>query len=109
VSDMALQSIESPALTKAELAELLYDEIGLNKREAKDMVNAFFDLVTDALVQGDEVKVSGFGNFQVRQKTARPGRNPRTGEAVAIDPRRVVTFHPSGKLREQMVNPPTVG
>ena len=109
MSDMALQSIESPALTKAELAELLYEEIGLNKREAKDMVNAFFDLVTDALVEGDEVKVSGFGNFQVRQKTARPGRNPRTGEAVAIGPRRVVTFHPSAKLREQMVNPPSVG
>ena len=104
--DIALESLESPALTKAELAEMLYEEIGLNKREAKDMVNAFFDIVTDSLVMGNEVKVSGFGNFQVRHKSGRPGRNPRTGEVVAISPRRVVTFQASAKLREQVVNPP---
>ena len=79
-----------------------YKQIGLNKRESKEMVDAIFDLITEKLVQGEEVKISGFGNFQIRTKAARPGRNPRTGEVVAIDARRVVTFHASQKLKEQI-------
>jgi integration host factor subunit alpha len=84
------------------LADLLYDNIGLNKREAKDMVDALFDIVTERLVSGDDVKITGFGNFQIRSKSSRPGRNPRTGESVAIEARRVVTFHASPKLKDQV-------
>lgn len=90
---------EIQTLTKAELAELLFDEVGLNKREAKDLVETFFDKIRDALAEGDTVKLSGFGNFQVRDKPARPGRNPKTGEIIPILPRRVVTFHASQKLK----------
>ena len=100
--DFTLEALETPALTKAHLAELLFEQIGLNKRESKDMVDAFFDLVTNSLVDGTDVKISGFGNFQIRVKAPRPGRNPRTGEAVAIEARRVVTFHASHKLKEQI-------
>jgi integration host factor subunit alpha len=100
--EFALESMESPALTKAALADLLYDNIGLNKREAKDMVDALFDIVTERLVSGDDVKITGFGNFQIRNKSSRPGRNPRTGEPVAIEARRVVTFHASPKLKDQV-------
>lgn len=100
--EFALESMESPALTKAVLADLLYDNIGLNKREAKDMVDALFDIVTERLVSGDDVKITGFGNFQIRSKSSRPGRNPRTGEPVAIEARRVVTFHASPKLKDQV-------
>ena len=98
--EFTVESLETPALTKAQLADLLFDQIGLNKREAKDMVDAFFDLIAAQLVQGQDVKITGFGNFQVRAKAARPGRNPRTSEAVAIAPRHVVTFHASQKLKE---------
>lgn len=94
-----LPSIETPTLTKAELSELLFERIGLNKRESKDMVEAFFDLVHDALVEGKDVKLSGFGNFQIRRKAPRPGRNPRTGEEIPINARHVVTFHASQKLK----------
>jgi integration host factor subunit alpha len=94
-----LPSIETPTLTKAELAELLFERLGLNKRESKDMVEAFFDILHDTLVQGGEVKLSGFGNFQIRRKAPRPGRNPRTGELIPIDARHVVTFHASHKLK----------
>lgn len=94
-----LPSIETPTLTKAELAELLFERLGLNKRESKDMVEAFFDLVHDSLVKGQDVKLSGFGNFNIRRKAPRPGRNPRTGEAIPIDARNVVTFHASHKLK----------
>jgi integration host factor subunit alpha len=94
-----LPSLETPTLTKAELAELLFDRIGLNKRESKDIVEAFFDLLHEALVQGTEVKLSGFGNFSIREKGSRPGRNPRTGESVPIKARNVVTFHSSHKLK----------
>lgn len=86
-------------LTKADLAELLFDTVGLNKREAKDMVEAFFDEIGAALIAGDEVKLSGFGNFKLRDKPQRPGRNPKTGEAIPITARRVVTFHASQKLK----------
>lgn len=100
--DMSLESLDIPALTKAQLADLLFEQIGLNKRESKDMVDAFFDLLSDSLVDGSDVKLSGFGNFQIRTKASRPGRNPRTGEAIPIQARRVVTFHASHKLKEQI-------
>ncbi|MTD32651.1 integration host factor subunit alpha [Paludibacterium denitrificans] len=86
-------------LTKAELADLLFDEVGLNKREAKDMVESFFEEIRLALETGDTVKLSGFGNFQLRDKPQRPGRNPKTGEEIPITARRVVTFHASQKLK----------
>lgn len=96
---LALPSIETPTLTKAELAELLFERLGLNKRESKDMVEAFFELIHGQLVEGKDVKLSGFGNFQIRRKAPRPGRNPRTGEAIPIKARNVVTFHASHKLK----------
>jgi integration host factor subunit alpha len=94
-----LPSLETPTLTKAELAELLFERLGLNKRESKDMVEAFFDIVNEALVEGQDVKLSGFGNFAIRRKAPRPGRNPRTGEPIPIKARNVVTFHASHKLK----------
>jgi integration host factor subunit alpha len=93
------RATEVPTLTKAELAEMLFDQVGLNKRESKDMVEAFFDVIREALEQGDSVKLSGFGNFQLRDKPQRPGRNPKTGEIIPITARRVVTFHASQKLK----------
>lgn len=89
-------------LTKAELADLLYEQVGLNKREAKDMVEAFFEEVRTALESGDSVKLSGFGNFELRKKSERPGRNPKTGEEIPITARRVVTFHASQKLKSKV-------
>ena len=86
-------------LTKAELSDLLFDKVGLNKREAKDMVESFFDEIRNALSRGEDVKLSGFGNFQLRDKPQRPGRNPKTGEEIPITARRVVTFHASQKLK----------
>jgi integration host factor subunit alpha len=86
-------------LTKAELADLLFEKVGLNKREAKDMVESFFEEIRNALEKGDTVKLSGFGNFQCREKPKRPGRNPKTGEEMPISARRVVTFHASQKLK----------
>ena len=100
--EFTVETMETPALTKAHLAELLFEHIGLNKRESKDMVDAFFVLVSDSLVEGNDVKISGFGNFQIRTKAPRPGRNPRTGESIPIEARRVVTFHASHKLKEQI-------
>ncbi len=100
---------ESPApktVTKAELADALFDRLGLNKREAKDMVDGFFDEVRSALERGESVKLSGFGNFQLRDKPQRPGRNPKTGEEIAITARRVVTFHASQKLKAAVANAP---
>lgn len=88
-----------PTLTKAELSELLFEQVGLNKREAKDMVETFFDEIRNALERGESVKLSGFGNFQLRDKPQRPGRNPKTGEEIPITARRVVTFHASQKLK----------
>jgi integration host factor subunit alpha len=102
--DFTLEALETPALTKAHLAELLFEQIGLNKRESKDMIEAFFELVATSLIEGTDVKISGFGNFQIRMKAPRPGRNPRTGEAIPIGERRVATFHASAKLKEQIQN-----
>ncbi|MEN9764155.1 MAG: Integration host factor subunit alpha [Pseudomonadota bacterium] len=90
------------ALTKAELADILFDQVGLNKREAKELVDAFFEEIRIALVEGELVKLSGFGNFQLRDKSSRPGRNPKTGESIPISARRVVTFHASQKLKNQV-------
>jgi integration host factor subunit alpha len=87
------------ALTKADLVEHLYEELGLNKREAKDLVEMFFDEIRSALAQGDEVKLSGFGNFQLRDKSERPGRNPKTGDVIPVSARRVVTFRAGQKLK----------
>ena len=100
--EFSVENLETPALTKAHLAELLFEQIGLNKRESKEMVDAFFELISEHLVDGEDVKISGFGNFQIRTKPPRPGRNPRTGEAIPIQSRRVVTFHASHKLKDQI-------
>jgi len=87
-------------LTKADLSEQLYEKVGLNNRESKEMVEAFFQELSDCLVRGEEVKLAGFGAFSLRDKPERPGRNPKTGEPVAITARRVVTFHASGCLKD---------
>ena len=90
------------SLTKADMAERLYEELGLNKREAKDMVDSFFDEIRTSLAHNEQVKLSGFGNFDLRDKRERPGRNPKTGEEVPISARRVVTFRPGQKLKERV-------
>jgi integration host factor subunit alpha len=90
------------ALTKAEIANRLFDEVGLNKREAKEFVDAYFEAIRAALESGENVKLSGFGNFQLRDKDQRPGRNPKTGEEIPISARRVVTFRPGQKLRARV-------
>lgn len=92
------------ALTKSEMAERLYEELGLNKREAKEMVELFFLEITESLVHNEQVKLSGFGNFDLRDKRQRPGRNPKTGEEIPISARRVVTFRPGQKLKVQVEN-----
>lgn len=90
------------ALTKADMAEKLYEELGLNKREAKEIVEMFFEEVRAALESGRQVKLSGFGNFDLRDKNQRPGRNPKTGEEIPICARRVVTFRPGQKLKARV-------
>ncbi|MCS6943966.1 MAG: integration host factor subunit alpha [Sutterellaceae bacterium] len=92
-------------VTKAELAEALFERLGLNKREAREMVDSFFDEIRQALERGETVKLSGFGNFLLRDKRQRPGRNPKTGEEIAITARRVVTFHASQKLKTAVTQP----
>ena len=89
-------------LTKSDIVENLNNEIGLNKREAKELVDMLFNDIKNILSEGHEVKLSGFGNFQLRDKLARPGRNPRTGEDVEISARRVVTFKSGQKLKESV-------
>lgn len=90
------------ALTKASMAEHLFEELGLNKREAKDLVESFFEEIRKTLERGEEVKLSGFGNFELHEKKERPGRNPKTGVEVQITARRVVTFRPGQKLKVRM-------
>jgi integration host factor subunit alpha len=87
------------ALTKSDMAERLFMDVGLNKREAKEFVDAFFEVMRETLAQGEQVKLSGFGNFDLRQKNQRPGRNPKTGEEIPISARRVVTFRQGQKLK----------
>ena len=100
--ELALDSLDTTTLTKAQLADALFDQLGLNKREAKDFVDAFFEIVSAELAKGEIVKISGFGNFEVHNKSARPGRNPKTGQSVDIAARKVVTFRASGSLRQQI-------
>ena len=90
------------ALTKAEMAERLFDGMGLNKREAKELVEQFFEEVRQSLENNEQVKLSGFGNFDLRDKRERPGRNPKTGEEIPIQARRVVTFRPGQKLKSRV-------
>jgi integration host factor subunit alpha len=90
------------ALTKASMAESLFNELGLNKREARELVDSFFEDLRKALATGEQVKLSGFGNFDLRDKNQRPGRNPKTGEEIPITARRVVTFRPGQKLKSRV-------
>ena len=90
------------ALTKAEVAEHLYEKVGLSKRDAKDMVEVFFEEIRETLESGEQVKLSGFGNFDLREKSERPGRNPKTGEDIPISARKVVTFRPGQKLKSRV-------
>jgi integration host factor subunit alpha len=90
------------ALTKADMAERLFEELGLNKREAKELVELFFEEIRAALENGRQVKLSGFGNFDLREKNERPGRNPKTGEEIPISARRVVTFRSGQKLKARV-------
>jgi integration host factor subunit alpha len=90
------------ALTKADMAAKLFEELGLNKREAKEMVEMFFEEIRQSLEQGRQVKLSGFGNFDLREKKQRPGRNPKTGKEIPISARRVVTFRPGQKLKARV-------
>jgi len=89
-------------LTRADMAESLFDELGLHKNEARELVNSFFEELIASLAVGEQVKLSGFGNFDIRDKNARPGRNPKTGEEIPITARRVVTFRPGEKLRARV-------
>ncbi len=91
-------------LTKAEMAERLFTDVGLNKREARECVDTFFEVLREALERGEQVKLSGFGNFDLRDKNQRPGRNPKTGEEIPISARRVVTFRPGQKLKQRVEN-----
>jgi integration host factor subunit alpha len=93
------------ALTKAEMAEHLFEKLGINKRDAKDLVELFFEEIKGALEAGEQVKLSGFGNFDLRDKNERPGRNPKTGEDIPIKARRVVTFRPKLKSRVENSSP----
>jgi integration host factor subunit alpha len=90
------------ALTKAEMAEALFDQLGLNKREARELVDLFFEQMRNALAKGSQVRLSGFGNFDLRDKSQRPGRNPKTGEEIPVSARRVVTFRPGQKLKARV-------
>ncbi|TCK33698.1 integration host factor subunit alpha [Paraburkholderia sp. BL8N3] len=106
VRDSPISRAETPGemsmLRMAELVEMLSDRASLNKREAKEMVKAFFEVMRDALESGEDVQLSGFGKFQLREKSQRPGRNPKTGETTSIEVRRVVTFHASQKLKARL-------
>ncbi len=90
------------ALTKADMAESLFNEMGLNKREARELVDLYFHQLVACLAVGEQIKLSGFGNFYLRDKKERPGRNPKTGEKVLITARRVVTFRPGQKLQARV-------
>ncbi|MGA0344122.1 MAG: integration host factor subunit alpha [Arenicellales bacterium] len=92
----------SSTITKADLANTLFDELGLNKREAKEFVELFFEKIREALEGGESVKLSGFGGFTIREKNSRPGRNPKTGETVPVSARRVVTFRASQRVKEDV-------
>ena len=90
------------ALTKADMAESLFNELGLNKREAHELVHLYFQELVASLAVGEQVKLSGFGNFYLRDKKERPGRNPKTGESIPISARRVVTFKAGPTLKARV-------
>ncbi len=90
------------ALNRAALAKQVQTELGLNRREARDLVDDFFTEICDVLASGESVKISSFGNFNLAEKTERMGRNPKTGEEAVISARKVVVFHPGKTLRERM-------
>ncbi len=100
--ELSLDSIDSPTLTKLELAGFLFEKMGLNKREARDFIDAFFENIISELAEGRSVKISGFGNFETRDKPSRPGRNPRTGQAVLIPQKRVLIFKASAILKKRI-------
>ena len=89
-------------ITKDSLVEMVHNEIGLNKREAKELIESFFEQIKKSLEEGNDIKLSGFGNFNLRDKDPRPGRNPKTGEEVTISSRRVVTFKSGLKLKSKL-------
>ncbi len=90
------------ALTKADMAESLFNKLGLNKQEARELVDLCFEELIASLAVGEQIKLSGFGNFELRDKKERPGRNPRTGEKILVSARRVVTFRPGQKLQARV-------
>ena len=89
-------------ITKDSLVEMIHNEVGLNKREAKELIECFFEQIKESLENGNDIKFSGFGNFILRNKSPRPGRNPKTGEEVTISERRVVTFKSGLKLKSKL-------
>jgi len=89
-------------LTRADLTESVYEEVGLSRNESSNLVEAVLKEISDNLVRGDQVKISSFGSFQVRQKSGRIGRNPKTGQEVPIEPRRVLVFRPSQVMRDRI-------
>jgi len=91
-------------LTRMDLSEAIVRNVGLSRNESADMVETVLNYMSDALVEGDQVKISSFGTFSIRDKAARVGRNPKTGEEVPISPRRVLTFRPSHLLKERVAN-----
>ncbi|MBA98748.1 MAG: integration host factor subunit alpha [Sulfitobacter sp.] len=91
-------------LTRMDLSEAVFREVGLSRNESAQLVEAVLEYISDALVQGEQVKISSFGTFSVRDKTARVGRNPKTGEEVPINPRRVLTFRPSHLMKDRVAN-----
>ena len=97
------KQLEAPeTITKADLEEHLFEKVGLNKREAKEFVDLFFDELRNALISEESIKLTGFGNFDIRKKSERPGRNPKTGQEIPVTARKVITFHASQKLKERM-------
>ena len=100
--ELSFDTLNTPTLTKALMSELLFEQMGLNRREAKDFIEAFFEIITAQLLEGKDVKVAGFGTFEVRSKSARPGRNPRTGEPALVPPKRTIIFKPGGLLKERI-------
>ena len=89
-------------MTKADIVEQIYERVGFSKKESAELVEQIFDIIKDTLAGGEKVKISGFGNFVVREKNARKGRNPQTGEEIRLAARRVLTFKPSNVLKDEL-------
>jgi integration host factor subunit alpha len=99
---LSLNAIDLTSLTKAGLCTILFDQLGVNRREAADMVDAFFEIISQRLVAGEVIRLSDFATFAVKAKSSRPGRNPRTGAIIEIPPRAVVSFQPGPKLKNRV-------